>query len=400
MSVPRDHHHDPLRVVIAGGGVAGLEALIELRSLRVSRVDVTLISATPDFTYRALAVDEPFGLGEVSRFALDRVCTDHGARFVQDEVTCVHPDRHVVELRGGSDLEYDVLIVAVGARKVPAFEHGVSFDRDASAGDFDEVLRDLRDGIAPRVAIVVPDSVTWSLPAYELALLTRAWGESATATGGSVVIITHEPRPLAVFGAAVSAAVERMLDDGGVAIRCRVASVELLSATALRVDGTWIPVDRIVSLPHNVGPHVSGLPCDAGGFIPVDEYGRVPGLDDVYAAGDGTSMPVKQGGLAAQLADVVSRHIAAQLGTTSSPEPFRPVLRGLLHTPSGGRYVRAELDDPDGTSTISDQPLWWPPAKIASRSLSPYLARLDAEQKGASLPQPDAQPSDSAATSS
>ena len=391
MPVPRDHHHDPLRVVIAGGGVAGLEALIELRSLRASRVEVTLVSATPDFTYRALAVDEPFGLGNVTHFGLDRVCADHGARFVQDHVTSVHTDRRVVELGDGSDLEYDVLIVAVGAHKVPAFEHGVSFDRDASAGEFDEVLRDLRDGIAPRVAVVVPDSVTWTLPAYELALLTRAWGENAATTRGSVVIVTHEARPLAAFGAAVSAAVQRMLDDAGVAIQCRVASVELLSATALRVDGTWIPVDRIVSLPHNIGPHVIGLPCDAGGFIPVDEYGRVPGLDDVYAAGDGTTLPIKQGGLAAQLADVVSRHIAAKLGTSSSAEPFRPVLRGLLHTPSGGRYVRAELDDPDGTSTISDQPLWWPPAKIASRSLSPYLARLDAEQKGAALPQPYAQ---------
>ena len=54
------------------------------------------------------------------------------------------------------------------------------------------------------------------------------------------------------------------------------------------------------------------------------------------------------------------------------------MLRGLLRTEDGPRYLRAELSDPDGTSTLSEAPLWWPPSKIASIWLSPQLALLDA----------------------
>jgi sulfide:quinone oxidoreductase len=373
---------DPLRVVIAGGGVAALETLIALRTLPAGAVGVTLVSATETFSYRPLAVGEPFGLGRAEHYPLARLCEDHGARFVCARVTGVRPGDHAIDLEGGQALEYDVLVAAVGARSVPAFEYGVNFDREASAQDFDEVLADLRDGMAPRVAVVVPDSVTWTLPAYELALMTSAWGERAHPDETSVVLVTHEPRPLAAFGAAVSDAVDRILEDAGVDRLCGVHP-DMLSYTALRAGGGWVRADRVVALPHITGPHLHGLPSDPNGFIPVDGFGRVAGVEDVYAAGDGTTIPIKQGGLAAQLADVVARHIAAHAGEGDEPEPLRPVLRGLLRTGGGPRYLRAELDDADGTSTISEQPLWWPPSKIASRSLAPYLARLEsARQRG------------------
>lgn len=367
---------EPLRVVIVGGGVAALEAMIALRGTCSSWLDVTLVSATDSFTNRPLTVGEPFGLGDPARYPLSRLCRDHDARFVHGRVARVRADDHQVDLDDGSALQYGALIVAVGARPVPAFEYGVTFDRDTSAQDFDDVLADLSDGMAPRIAVIVPDSVSWTLPAYELALMTTAWGAAKHRGEASVVVVTHEPAPLSAFGANVSAEVERILVAAGVTMRCGVHP-DLLSYTALRAGGTWVPADRTVSLPHIAGPRLWGLPCDDGGFIPVDGFGRVPGVEDVYAAGDGTTIPIKQGGLASQLADVVCRHIVARTDGSGDPEPFRPVLRGLLRTGGGQRYLRAELDDPDGTSTVSEQPLWWPPSKIASRWLSPYLARIE-----------------------
>ena len=122
------------------------------------------------------------------------------------------------------------------------------------------------------------------------------------------------------------------------------------------------------------------MPADDRGFVRVDARGRVPGLDGVYAAGDGTAGPIKQGGLAAQQADAVVEDIAGMTrGDTVSPP--RPVLRGLLRTADGPRYLRAELDDPDGTSAISREPLWRPPSRIASLWLSPELERIDASAK-------------------
>jgi sulfide:quinone oxidoreductase len=142
-----------------------------------------------------------------------------------------------------------------------------------------------------------------------------------------------------------------------------------------------VPADRLVSLPHITGPRLAGVPCDEHGFIPVDGFGRVEGFEDVYAAGDGTTVAIKQGGLAAQLADTACRDIVARTTRSPEPEPFRPVLRGLLPTAHGPLYLRAELEDADRTSSASEEPLWWPPSKIASRWLAPYLARIEATRQ-------------------
>ena len=98
------------------------------------------------------------------------------------------------------------------------------------------------------------------------------------------------------------------------------------------------------------------------------------GLADVFAAGDITSFPVKQGGIAAQQADAAAEMIAANAGADLTPQPFRPVLRGLLLTGRQPRYLRHELTGGAGdASASSPEPLWWPPAKIVGRYLAPFL---------------------------
>jgi sulfide:quinone oxidoreductase len=126
-----------------------------------------------------------------------------------------------------------------------------------------------------------------------------------------------------------------------------------------------------------------GLPCDDDGFIPVDRHGRVPRAPDVWAAGDATNFPLKQGGLATQQADAVAEALAAELGAPVEAQPFRPVLRGLLLTGGAPLYLRSALS-PSGRpasaesrvlrSRVSGRALWWPPGKIAGRYLAPLLA--------------------------
>jgi sulfide:quinone oxidoreductase len=133
-----------------------------------------------------------------------------------------------------------------------------------------------------------------------------------------------------------------------------------------------IAVDAVVALPHLEGPHLPGVPHDVHGFVATDDYGRLLGLTDVYAAGDLTQFPLKQGGIATQQADAAASSIAADAGAAVKPEPFRPVLRGLLITGFVPRFLRSEATG--AHSVVDTEPLWWPPAKIVGRYLTPFLA--------------------------
>jgi sulfide:quinone oxidoreductase len=133
-------------------------------------------------------------------------------------------------------------------------------------------------------------------------------------------------------------------------------------------------VDAVVSLPLLRGPHVEGLPHDGEGFLRVDDFGRVERVPAVFAAGDVTAFPVKQGGLATQQADVVAETIAAEAGVAVQPTPLDPVLRALLLTGDRPAYVRAALGGHHGDPGVVDwEPLWWPPAKVAGLHLAPFL---------------------------
>jgi sulfide:quinone oxidoreductase len=92
-----------------------------------------------------------------------------------------------------------------------------------------------------------------------------------------------------------------------------------------------INADVVVTLPRMRGPALAGLPADEHGFIVVDDYGLVRGADNVYAAGDATTLQtVKHGEVAAQQARVAAESIAASVGVPLTPRPFRPTLHGIL----------------------------------------------------------------------
>ena len=139
-------------------------------------------------------------------------------------------------------------------------------------------------------------------------------------------------------------------------------------------DGDDLSGRRAIALPRAAARKIAGLPEDERGFVPVDEHGRVPALDDVWAAGDATAFEIKQGGLAAQQADAAARSIAARAGADVDPEPFRPVLRGVLLTGRGRRWIRRELETAGDHGEAQRRALWWPPTKVAGDYLAPYLA--------------------------
>jgi len=59
-------------------------------------------------------------------------------------------------------------------------------------------------------------------------------------------------------------------------------------------------------------------------------------------------------------------------GADVQPEPFKPVLRGVLLTGRGKAWLRHADEGAEGET--ERRALFWPPTKIAGRYLSPYLA--------------------------
>jgi sulfide:quinone oxidoreductase len=260
-----------LRVVVTGGGVAGLEAVLTLAECAGEALDVTLVSDRDDFVLRAQPVGELFRMGRADRLSLGDIAQHAGVTFRRARATGVDASERRL-LLADHHLPYDALLLATGASSRPVYHAATTWsdtDPDVLAG----LVRDVEEGYSRSVAFVVPPGPVWPLPAYELALLLR---RDADGMGEDVEItlVTSEPRPLAAFGPTMSAAAGHALERAGIHVEAGVAA-------ELRHN-------------HRVG-----------------DYGAVAGLERVWAAGDGIAYPIKHGGLAAQQAAAAAAAIAS-----------------------------------------------------------------------------------------
>ena len=360
------------RVVIAGGGVAALEAALALRELAEERVRLELLAPEPDFWYRPLAVAEPFGVGQPARLALVDFARECEAQVTLGALAAVRSDDHVAVSHAGAELCYDALLIACGAAPRTAVPGAFTFRGPADVPAFARLLETLGRDVRS-LAFAIPVQSTWTLPAYELELLTASHLQSQHVRTVELQLVTPEEHPLGLFGSAASEEIARLLADRGIVLLTRAEAVAFSAGRLELASGDSVQTDAVVALPRLEGIRIDGVPHDSDGFVDADRFGRVSELVDVYAAGDVTSFPIKQGGLAAQQAEAASETIAAAAGARVEPVPFDPVLRGLLLTGGIPRYLRAELVQP-GRSEMDALSLWWPPSKIAGKYLAPFLA--------------------------
>jgi sulfide:quinone oxidoreductase len=370
---------EPFHVVIAGGGVAGLETALALRAHADDRVDITFIAPEREFLYRPMTVREPFAMGKAHRYQMADIAADIGAQLVEDSFGWVDAPARVAHTKNGASAPYDALVLALGARPHARFEHTTTIDPAHLDETLHGLIQDIEGQYVRSVAFVAPGRMGWPLPLYELALMTarRAFDMNIDLR---VTVVTPEDSPLAIFGRGASEPVSKLLDDAGVAvIASAYAQVPSPGHVAINPGGRQLRADRIVALPELYGPAVRGLSEPAAhGFIPVDVHGRVRRAERIYAAGDATDFAIKHGGIAAQQADAVAESIAALAGEPIQPTEFRPVIHGMLLTGAKPLYLTARITGGHGfSSQISDTPNWSPPAKIAARYLAPYLDQRD-----------------------
>jgi sulfide:quinone oxidoreductase len=344
------------------------------------RISTTLLSASPDFVYRPMRVREPFGLSAARQYPLDEITRDIGVELVQDAFKWLDGDRRLVHTERGEALGYDALLLAPGATLRPRYEHALTLDDSRLDEQMHGLIQDVEGGYVHKLAFVSPTPMPWPLPLYELALMTarRAYDMNV---GVSITLATPEEAPLAVFGSAVSDAVERLLVDNGIlALTSAHVEVPASGHVSVHPGSRELHVDRVIALPQLFGPELPGVPTgSASGFIAVDAHCRVPTLDRVYAAGDVTDFAVKFGGIASQQADTAAEAIAALAGAPVDPKPFHPVIHGVLLGGEKPLYLTAHITGGHGSSSeISETPpASAPAAKIAAKYLAPYLESRD-----------------------
>jgi sulfide:quinone oxidoreductase len=365
----------PFRVLIAGGGVGAVEALLALHDLAPGLVRVELLAPEDEFVHRPLLVAEPFGIGEAVQLDLARIAVEHGATHRRDALEAIDPSDRSVTTVDGEELPYDALLVTIGAKPVVAVPGALTFSGERERGAFAKLLDSLGGKGARALAFVVPPGAKWSIAAYELALLTASHLEARDVAGTEITVVTHEAEPMELFGAPGSDLIAELLIKASIRLRATSVAVSFEDGSLELADGERIPTDRAVALPTLEVPPIPGVPQRRNGFVPTDIQMHVAGLERVWAAGDVTWFPIKQGGLAAQQAEVAARSIAVSAGARLPAMPFRPVLRGTVLTGELPRFLRKTIADL-GDSVTAASALWSPAVKVAGRYIGPYLATL------------------------
>jgi len=372
------------RVAIAGGGVASLELALALRDLAGDRVQVEIFSPRREFVYRPYAVGEPYGTAHVARYDLEDLAARCDARFRLDSVVSVDPDLRLLSTHDGEKVAYDYLALATGARLLWPVPGAITFWGIADEGDVAKVMDRVRAGEVRSLAFTMPSHESWALPLYELALLARSELDKAGLTDVRLTVVTPEDAPLQIFGRRASELMAGLLCERRIGVVPRTHPVRFEDGHLHVVPEAEIPFDAVVSLPSLEGRQVRGVPHDPDGFIRTDDHCRVLHRDRIFAAGDLTSFPVKQGGVATQQADAIAETIAADLGADLDPQPFDPILRGVLWTGDGQRYLQGWLGGGHGeTSTLTEEPPWQGgtgEGKIVGRYLTDFIAKVGSEQ--------------------
>jgi sulfide:quinone oxidoreductase len=371
------------RVLIAGSGVAAVEAVLALRHLGGPGFEIELLAPSHALEHRPASVAAPFGLGAPSPLDLHELAHRYAITLVEGQLAGVDLDARTAHLSSGDDRPYDYLLVAVGAQPESALDGSLTFRGPADVPMVEWVLAEVARGHRRQLVVVVPPGAMWSLPAYELAIMART--ELRGVPDATVTLVTSEREPLRIFGESAGAALRELLMEREINLRTEARAAHVTDHMLWLECGDAIAADTVISLPRLVGPAIAGLPSSDEGFLPTDAHGYVMGAERVLAAGDVTTFPVKQGGLATQQADAAAATIAHELGAAVESRPFAPVLRGLLLTGGAPLYLRAELDPTDASRSgdarhrhlageVSSRALWWPPGKVAGRYLAPYIS--------------------------
>jgi NADH dehydrogenase len=374
------------RVVIVGGGFAGLRTAFELEKRRVRLKDcsVTLVDRRAEHTYTPLLYEVSSGELESSGRACSKelrsgACVPFGGftrllgkgrvRFVRDEVVGIDRESNEVLLRSGGRIPFDDLVLAPGSE---VSTHGIP-----GAAEHAYPMKTLRDafrirermhgfveaykrGDEKRISIVVAGG---GATGVEFAAETAHFFQRLVREGivrasdASLSLVEADPDILPTFSAGLRGRARARLAALGVEVSAdtRLKEVRPGAVVTVAKDGVETTTEADVTVwtagvKPLVGPKEWGLPVDERGYVRTDRSFAVEGVKNMYALGDAVVVlhPKRKARVpalaqvAVREAGIVAENIARGL-ERKAPTLWNPPERWVTMVPMGGTYAIAEF---------------------------------------------------------
>lgn len=389
------------RIVVVGGGFAGLESAFALRRRLHGRARITLVADETIFTFKPNGIHVPFGADPMEpALLLPEALRRRDIELVAGRVQALDAERR--QLRTIDEvIPYDFAIVATGARTRPREIRGLA-ERAITIGPPSEMLRlryALRELLVPaplmratQVVFVVAPGNQWSGPVYELALMLDTWlRQRQVRRRIELHVVTAESRYAAALGPHMHTVI------AGEFARRHIhgypgATVTEVSGSKVRlVEGSAVPFDVLVAAaPHAAAMALPELPSDARGFLRVESATRqVLDHPDIFAVGDAADFPLKQAYLALLQAHAGVEALVARLRGVAPAFAFEPRSVYVMDHLDAATYAEGPLpmradgasvsDGAAGSYRVDTSPVW----RVAKGAIGRYVTwRFERGQPG------------------
>jgi sulfide:quinone oxidoreductase len=324
------------RVVILGGGFAGLESAFYLRMKLGDRARISLVSDQDYFLFKPNTIYIPFGLDpDRLKIPLRPPTARRDITFVQARARAIDTERKTVEADGQS-IPYDFLYLATGAgmrpEEIPGLrEHAQTIwtpeDMLRLRGAFADLVKDAEAGRRARVLFLVPPNNKCSGPLYEMVLMLDTWlRRQRVRAAVDIAWSTYEQGYIQAFGPRLNDVVSTEFHRRNITGFKQYVVERIKEDDVVYQNGKALPYDLLISFPPYIAStRFPGLPADDRGFVATELGTRqVLGHPEVYAIGDAGDFPVKQAFLAFLQADAASEHLASQILGTKPEMAFEP----------------------------------------------------------------------------
>ena len=358
------------RVVIVGGGFAGIAAA---RTLRRAPVEITVVDRTNHHLFQPLLYQVASAVlppSDITRPIRRVLRGQANARVLMGEVTAIDTAARVVRVNGGGiELPYDYLIVAAGLRhnyfghpEWEALAPGLKTVADAEEvrrrflTAFEEAEKSTDPAVHDEYLTIViigggPTGVELAgiLPATARAAMRDDF-RNVRVDDTRVILLEGGPRILADFPESLSASAAKDLGELGVQVRT--------GAWVSRIEPgcVWVGDERIAARTVFWAAGTQGAaivrtmpaPLTADGRVRVAPDLSVPGHPDVFVVGDLAAVrhPKREGWVpaVAPAANQEGRHAARTIARELAAKPRRPFTyfdKGMLATIGRHRAVGA-----------------------------------------------------------